>query len=358
MPFNRPTLSEIIDRMEADVEQRLTGNTPLLTVSFLRVLVRVFAGAIHVVYGWLVWLADQLFWDTAETSMLDRHARLWGLSRKAATFAIGNITFVGSNGTAIPSGTLLVTEDNIQFETTAPGTIVGGSTTVTATASEPGEAGNISTGTDLELVEPISGIQYADANGDFSGGQDQESDNDLRNRIDARITTPPAGGTATDFENWALSVDGVADAWAFGNTPSIGYVTLIIKASGSNPVPSAPLLTDVENYVSTVMPVTTNLLVQAIDDKTIDLTIDITLAAGADQSDTEAAITSNLQSFFEDAAEPGEDVLISQLRNAISTTGVEDYEITDIDKDSVAQPIDDISMSGFEYAILGSITYT
>jgi hypothetical protein len=57
-------------------------------------------------------------------------------------------------------------------------------------------------------------------------------------------------------------------------------------------------------------------------------------------------------------AAPGEDVLISGLWNAISTTGVADYEITAISKAGVPQSIDDISMSGFEYAVLDVITYT
>lgn len=359
MPFTRPSLQTIVDRIESDIEQRLTGNIPLLQVAFLRILARVFAGAIHVLYGWLAWLANQLFYDTAEDNMLDRHARLWGLTRKAATFSVGSVDFTGTNGTNIPVKTLLTDPNGIQFETTTGIIISGGVATAAATASEPGESGNIAAATVLELVEPITGVDTAEAaTGGFTGGQDEETDNELKARIYSRISTPPAGGTAQDFETWAKEVDGIANAWAFANTPSIGWVTVVCKASGSNPVPTAPKLAEVDTYISARMPITTNLSVVAIDDKDIDMTIDITLATGASQADTEAAITANLESYFDDTAEPGVDVLISGLRNAISTTGVADYEITAISKGGVPQSIDDISMSGFEYAVLDVITYT
>jgi uncharacterized phage protein gp47/JayE len=341
------------------MEQRLTGNVPLLAVGFLRILARVFAGAIHILYGWLAWLAKQLFWDTAEVEMLDRHARLWGLTRKAAAFATGTVDFTGTDTTIIPSGTLLTDDDGIQFETLAQVTITGGVASVIANASEPGNDGNIDAGTVLELVEPISGVLTAEAaTGGFTGGQDGESDAELRIRIDERISTPPAGGTAYDFERWAKEVTGVANAWALATTPSAGYVTVVVKASGSNPEPSSALLTLVEDNISDQMPVTANLVVVGVSKVDIDFTIDITVAPGADQSDTEAAITANLESYFEDVSEPGVDVLISGIRNAISSTGVADYEITAIDKDTVSQPIDNIAINGFEYPVVNVITYT
>lgn len=359
MPFVRPSLQTIVNRIEADMEQRLTGDTPLLQVAFLRILARVFAGAIHVLYGWLSWLADQLFFDTAEDASLDGHAYRWGLARKAATFAVGDVILSGVNGTSIPSGTRLADEDGVEIETTAAGTIAGGSVTLAATAVLPGIAGNLAASTSVELLEPITGVTSAavDSTG-FSGGQNEETDSELRGRIFSRISTPPAGGTADDFERWSEEVSGVSKAWAFGNTPSAGWVTMIIKASGTNPVPSSPLLTAVSDYVSDRMPITTNLSVQAIDDVDIDMTISVTTTPGADESAVETAITSNIESYVDDTGEPGEDVLISGLRNAISTVaGVVDYEITAISKDGIPQSIDDIFLTGYQYPVIDTITY-
>jgi uncharacterized phage protein gp47/JayE len=359
MPFDRPTLKTIISRIEADIESRLTGDTPLLAVAFLRILARVFGGAIHILYGWLSWLADQLFFDSAESTMLDRHARLWGLQRKAASFATGSIDFTGTNGTVIPSGTLLADSDGVQYETTAAATVSGGSATAAATASEPGDSGNASAGDSLDLVEPIAGITTSVvSSGGMTGGDDAESDAQLRARIRTRISSPPAGGTRSDFQTWAEEVDGIADAWAFGNTPSLGYVTVICKASGGTPIPSGAKLTEVENYITDRMPLTTNLFVEAIQPADIDIYMSVVPAAGATQAEAEALVLSNLNSYLDDVAAPGENVLISGIRNAISTTGIADYTITNIDKNLSANGVKDVEMGGFEYPVLNIVYFS
>lgn len=360
MPFTRPTLKTIVDRIEADIEQRLTGNTPLLAVAFLRILARVFGGAIHICYGWLSWLADQLFFDSAESTMLDRHARLWGLRRKAASFATGSVDFTGTNGTVVPIGTLLADGDGVQYETTSAVTISGGVGTATATASEPGSDGNAEAGDELDFVEPITGIStLLVASGGMTGGEDEETDQNLRARIRSRVSTPPAGGTQKDFQNWAKEVDGIDNAWAFGNSPSLGYVTVICRASGADPVPSGAKLAEVKSYIEDRMPLTTNLFVEAIQTVDIDIYLSITPAAGGSAAEAESLVTANLESYFEDVASPGEDVLISGIRNAISTTGLADYTITLIEKDMVplTYAVGDIPMNGFEYPELFQIHF-
>lgn len=359
MPFSRPTLQQIRDRIVTDIEQRLTGNVPILAVSFLRILAYVFAGAIHILYGWLSWLADQLFYDTAEESSLDDHASRWGLARKAATFAVGVIDITGVDGTEIAEETQFSSDDGVVVEATESGTISGGTLSLNVRAVEAGSSGNLSDGTELEMVVPLVGVTTieVDSSG-LSGGQDQESDFKLRSRIRERIISPPAGGTVADFKRWAKEVSGVAEAWPYGNTPSAGWVTLVIKASGSNPVPTSPLLTEVDDYVSERMMITTNLSVQAIDDVDIDLTISLTIVSGADSSSIEDVVVNQLVDYLDDTGSPGGDVLISGLRNAISTVaGVSDYEITAISKDGVPQSIADISLSGYEYPVLDTITF-
>jgi hypothetical protein len=53
------------------------------------VLGAVWAGAVHMLYGYLDWLAKQLFGDTAEREQLLREAALYGITPVPATFATG-----------------------------------------------------------------------------------------------------------------------------------------------------------------------------------------------------------------------------------------------------------------------------
>ena len=63
MPFTKPTLQEIVDRIDSDIQSRITGATTFLRRSILKVLGRVLAGAIHLLYGYLEFQKDQLYFS-------------------------------------------------------------------------------------------------------------------------------------------------------------------------------------------------------------------------------------------------------------------------------------------------------
>ena len=113
----RPTLSEIIERIQQDARARLSDEE--LRRSDLNVFIRVIAGVSHALYGAIEYGRRQLFSDTADTSFLERMAGLYGLSRKQAARATGKIKFTWSAAIDIPVGTIVQTSDNIQFMTTA-----------------------------------------------------------------------------------------------------------------------------------------------------------------------------------------------------------------------------------------------
>jgi uncharacterized phage protein gp47/JayE len=346
MAYTRPTISEIVNRIESDLESRLTGDAPLLRRGILRVLVRVFAGAVHIVYGYLEYLSRQLFAATAELEYLNRIGLMFGVTRKAAAFAEGAITFQGVNGTIVPAGTRVVTADGVEYETSTDGTIVGGFVNVNSTAVEPGTAGNMPTIEPIELVEPLAGVSLVIVGTLFAGGQDEETDAAYRQRILERIQTPPAGGTAADYVRWAKEVSGVSSAWTFAATPGPGQVTVVYKGTAS--------ASAVEDYIEERMPVTADLSVL----ETVDQDVDFSILITPDTTANRAAITANLEQLFAEVAAPGEDMLISRVRNAISTAGVDNYDITAITVDGGARPTDsDILFSGYEYGVLGTISY-
>src|SRR5688572_6722105 len=106
--FIRPVLTDLIARIRADFNSRLDGADSALRRSFIGVMTRILAGLTHGLYGYLDHIAKQVFPDTAEDANLERWASIWGISKKAATKASGNVTFSGTNGSAINSGTQLI----------------------------------------------------------------------------------------------------------------------------------------------------------------------------------------------------------------------------------------------------------
>ena len=98
MPFSRPSPAEIRNRMAAEIAVALPGADARLRRSMEEVLVRSIAIASHELHGHLEWAAQQILPDTAEDEVLARHAAIWGLTRIAATTAIGAVTFTGTPG--------------------------------------------------------------------------------------------------------------------------------------------------------------------------------------------------------------------------------------------------------------------
>ena len=110
MSFERPTLKEIIDRLDGETQSRLS--VPQLRRSNAKVFDRVLAGAAHSLYGYISYLNRQQFFDTAESEYLDRWASIYGLLRKKATRASGTVTFnFSADLVNVPVGTILQSDD-------------------------------------------------------------------------------------------------------------------------------------------------------------------------------------------------------------------------------------------------------
>lgn len=359
MPWTRPTLDTIYQRIKSDMESRLTGNVALLRRAVLRVLAKVFAGAVHLLYGYLEWVSAQLFVDTAETTYLNRHGSVWGVPRKSGTFATGSVYFTGTNGTSIPSGTRVQNSDGDEYETLDT-TAISGTTSpaVTAQALQSGSTPN-NTSNSLEMVSPIIGVDSVSAVSGFSGGQDMESDADYRERIVARIQNPPMGGTASDYVFWAEEESGVEKAWCFPRVDGDGTVGVVIKAVGTNPVPSDSLLASVYEAIYTKMPIGAVLVHNVTRRVDPIVALDIQMSIGIIPYTTERAeaIRTAITNLFLDKGAPGEDMKISLLRDAIANNGVDDYTIMWITKDHVDQDVNaNIPFSGYEYGVVDLIS--
>jgi uncharacterized phage protein gp47/JayE len=366
MPFDRPTITTIKERIEKGIEARLFGKVALLRVAILRILARVFAGAIHGNYGYLEWLSRQLFVSTAETEYLDRHGLMWDIERRAGSFASGTAIFFGTESATVPEDTRVQNENGVEYGTITDALIVGGSANIEIQAIESGIDGNYvrpnpGDTLTLQLISPVSEI-YDDVNvdGDITGGTDSEDDETYRARILQRIQTIPAGGAEADYVRWATEFTGVERAWCYPLEDGPGTVVTVITASGDDPVPSSLLLTDVDAYISERKPVTASHRTASIQDysyadgKTI-LTMSIRITPLS--SNIQQNIITNISQLFL-PHRPGTDIPISQIRAAISNTGVIDYSIDLMYLDGVWQPISDLVLTGFQYPWLGTISFT
>ena len=328
MPFSRPSLQDLIDRAVNDINARLPGVDARLRRSNLNVLARVHAGAIHGLYGYLDFLSRQVIVDTAESEFLARWAAIWGVTRKAAEAATGNVTFTGTNGSVIPAGTVLLRSDGAEYTTFADATIVAGTATAVATAVLAGADGNTAAASLFALASPIAGVNgvVTVAAGGLTQGIDAESDDELRARLLLRIQQPPQGGAPADYIAWALQVPGVTRAWVYPLEFGAGTVAVrFVRDDDVSLIPDAGEVAEVQAYIDARRPVTANVTVLAPVADALNFTIALTPNTQA----VKDAVTTELEDLILREGEPGVTLLLSHIRQAISeAAGEQNFTMT------------------------------
>lgn len=236
MPFARPTLTDLRDQVAVDISTGLPGSDALLRFSSLQVLGAALAGLGQLQYGYTDWVSRQANPFTAEDEFLEAWAALKNVFRIAATQAgaavPGQVTFSGTPGVTLSSGTPLVRGDGVGFTTTSTAIVASTTVTVNAVANaDPsgltGAFGNCAVGTVMKLGSSVPGLNSTGAvSVAFTGGADVETDTSLRSRMLQVYQNVPQGGAQTDYVNWSLQVNGVTRAWC--NPSGFGAGTVVV----------------------------------------------------------------------------------------------------------------------------------
>lgn len=301
--FNRPALPDLIARIRADVLNRL-GVDEALRRADAEVYSRALAGGVNGLYGYLDFISQQLFPDTAEAEYLDRHASIWlPVSRQAPVAATGSAAFTVQAGSTVPSGTVMSSLAAVQFKATADATVVGTTATVPVIAVLAGIAGNLAIGQTLNLASPISGVQTAGVSSTaIAGGTDLESDDNLRARVLARIQEAPHGGSANDYVTWAKEVPGVTRAWCYPGEMGAGAVSVrFMRDNDTNPIPDSTAVASVQAYIDARRPATAKVYVVAPLANPLNLTI----ALSPNTAAVQAAVQAMLAALIAREATPG-----------------------------------------------------
>ena len=361
MPFARPTLAELIDRIRGDLRGRLELGGPLLRRAMADVLGSVFGGGIHTLYGFLDWLSRQLFATTAEREALLAKAKLYGITPDAATFAVGNVTATGTNGSPILAETIIRLDAATAYRVTTGQVIASGTATLPVAAVLAGAAGNLAAGTAVTFETPVPGVTSAAvvATGGIAGGFDGDAGDAgterVRARLELRLQEPPQGGAEQDYIAWALAAHGVGvtRAWVFPLELGLGTVVVRFVLDGNlvSIFPDPTAVAAVQAALNAQRPITAVATAVAPTALSVAFTIHIV----PDNADTRAAVTAELGDLLDRVAEPGDGagrgkVLLSAIRTAVGVAeGVTDYTVT--------VPPADVTPGVGQLPVIGVITW-
>lgn len=364
--YRRPTLGELVAANEADFSSRLPGADSRLRRSVLSVLARVLAGSTHLLYGFIDFIARQLFPDTATGDFLKRWATIWGVVERPETKAQGLVTLTGVNGSIVGEGKVLQRGDGVEYETTQAVTISGGTATVSVRCRQAGSVGNTPAGTALTFVSPVSGVNAQATSEELTGGANREDIESLRERLIRRMQRPPHGGSKDDYETWAKEVPGVTRAWCYPQEDGISTVRVRFMMDGTyeNGIPQAGDVDTVKAYIEDLRPVTAELFVSA--PVAVPLDLEIELLDENDEPVTDPTVRAAIQAELEDLllrlaapradgvvnGKPDGKIRLSHIRQAISNSAGE-YHHNLISPDADVQP-----ENPGEIFVMGAITWT
>lgn len=246
-PIFRETVASIRARLDADVNAGVAPTSPDF--------VDTTEGGVYSDLAQAFALECSRLWDALASdtiaaifpayswgTYLDQHGALIGVARKDASKATGEVTFSGTNGTLVPTGTVVAVlqsdpdADAVEFRTTASGTIASGTLTVAVEAAEAGATGNAAASTVTVLLSPVSGVSAVTNALPITGGADVETDEDYRTRVTAAYLAPQGAGTVADYERWALEYPGVGFATAEPLWGGAGTVRVIVTDAANDPV--------------------------------------------------------------------------------------------------------------------------
>lgn len=307
------------------------------------------AAAVESLHQHVWWLARQQFPDTADPDILDRQAGLYGLARKPASVASGTVTISGTSGTPVSAGLVLQSAAGVQYELTENSAVGGGGTVdMAAWALVAGTAGNLAAADPLTLVVPTAGITGAVVV-TMDGGEAAETDDALRARVLEVMRNAPAGGNAADYRRWAVEVAGIERAFVFAGRRGLGTVDVAIMTPSG--LPSAGLITQVQDYIDERRPVTADVLVLQPDLVTVHITATVILS-GTTLVAAEAAARTAIAAYIDTLA-PGDTVYLSRLIAAIQ-------DVPGVTAVTLTAPAADVTTSivspDLELAELGTVT--
>ena len=347
--FQRPTLTENISMLRTDLFAMLDISETLRRMDE-DVRAKVYAAALHTLYGYIDHLALNMLPDKCNEEWLLRHAAMKRCPRKTATAATGYMRWDGvTDGITLSEGSLIQRDDLLQYQVTASATSAGGVLRVPVTCSTAGESGNMDDGESLWLVTPISGLPSIGMAETINGGFDIEPLETWRGRLLERYSWTPMGGADGDYVVWAKEVPGVTRAWVYRHWLGTGTVGVMVAGSDPvNPVPEAGVVAAVQAHIAPLAPVAgSSLYVFAPQPQTVNFSIRLT----PDTEAVRAAVIAELRAFLLRDGTPEGTLALSRINEAISiATGEYSHQLL--------LPTENIPIARNAMAVLGDVQWT
>ncbi|MDA0778785.1 MAG: baseplate J/gp47 family protein [Bacteroidetes bacterium] len=243
-------MSELKNRIYLDFVASFENAIAPLQKSFFEILSNAMAGVSKLLYIYLDNIQKDSFLNSCTDSrVLNYFAPLNNLTLKEATKSSGTVTFTGVDTTIIPSGTKVIYNGSLEFQTTANGTITGGTVDIVCESVGVGALNNTIGNISLFLSVPVSGVDNtALSTLGFSGAIDDESIGSLRNRTITKQGKSPQIDNGNYYKSLGNEVANVKATFISELKNGVGTFGVTILTQGNNGVPIQADIDAVETH--------------------------------------------------------------------------------------------------------------
>lgn len=271
-------------------------------------------------------LNDKHCADTATGDDLDKYVKEYGVVRKSATFASGEVTFYGEPGATISVGDRVADRNGLLFYTTTAGVVdENGECTVKIICASATSKGNIEAGAITKIPITIKGITSVTNLNPTVGGSSTETDTELRERFYERMKYKNVPGSKAWYEIEALSVEGVGDAKCIPTWNGGGTVKLIILNDDMQPADDVIIQRVYEHFSDPI--IGTTLTVTTVETLNINISVTIISGDGFDLERTKTEFSDKVTEYLRTISYDGGTIYIKQIgMKLLEISGVEDYE--------------------------------
>jgi uncharacterized phage protein gp47/JayE len=319
------------------------------------------AAELAIMYIELGTIMDRAFPDTATDVDLTKKAQERGVFRQAATYAVrkGYFENAQGGGLEVPLGTRF-SDGNINYRVTER--IASGQYKLTSETA--GAIGNEYFGI-LFPIDFVDGLATAILADILIPGENEETDDELRQRYYESLSSQAFGGNIADYKNKVELLQGVGAAKVIPVWNGGGTVKIILLDSEWG-VPSPELVAAVQAEVDPVghqgdgygiAPIGHVVTVTAVTGVTIDVSFNLTFASGVTWASVQQAVRDAIQSYFNELANvwaDSENLVVRVSRIETKILNVEG--IIDITGTTINGGTANISLDTDSIPVLGVVT--
>lgn len=250
MSLSTPTTSQLSTTLVSQLEAQLSQTVPLLPKAALRVLAKVLAGVVVLLYKYAGFIFLQLFVRHASFQPTTVNGRVfvplveWGRLIGAGDPGEGvraqlviSVPVLVQSG-SIEAGRLYTGPNGVTYRVVSNVLLNAAAVSVTVEAiSDPsgaegfGTIGNLANGSKLSLAVPLANVsREGTVTSTAVQGAEPELEEDYRERVIRFFQRRPQGGAYADYSLWGLDAPGVVSVFPYSSaTP--GLIDLYVESS-------------------------------------------------------------------------------------------------------------------------------